>query len=167
MSIFNFFRRQSEDELNNSNKPKIEFGFRGEDITYRLQGREIYISFTWCNGHRVYPDSIDRWNDGIALTNKEKERIFNDVLHYIKRTRKSLIVVINTDDPSKDIWEHICSINQSIIDEIEYTSNAESHQFEKNMYLDFLKAGNQVFIKETEVKNEKELEEALRKYKAH
>ncbi len=145
MRIFDFFRRKNETSLE-SNKPKIEFGFRGEDITYYLDGKEAYISFTWCNGDRVYTDSIDKWKDGSALTDEEKERVINDVLHFVKRKKGELIVVINIDDPSKNIWERICSMNQSIINEIEYTSDEENYQFERNMYLDFLKAGNKVFI---------------------
>ena len=43
MSIFNFFRNKNKTS-SDSNKLKIEFGFRGEDITYHLQGKETYIS---------------------------------------------------------------------------------------------------------------------------
>ena len=164
MSIFNFFKNKNE-TTSDSNKPKIEFGFRGEDITYHLHGKEAYISFTWCNGHRVYTDSITQWKDGTFLTNEEKERIFNDVLHYIKRTRKSLIVVINKDDTSKNIWEHICSINQSIIDKIEYTSDEENYQFQRNNDLNYIKNGGKLTIDRFEIKSEKDLDEAMQRFK--
>ena len=76
-----------------------------------------------------------------------------------------MIVVINKDDTSKNVWEDICSINQSIIDNIEYISNEENYQFERNMYLDFLRTGKKVFIEETEIKNEQDLDKALQKYR--
>jgi hypothetical protein len=164
MGIFDFFQHKNETSLT-GNEPKIEFGFRGEDITYFLQGKEAYISFTWCNGDRVYTDSITEWNDGSSLTNEEKERVFNDVLQFLKRGNRKLIVVINKDDPSRNIWERICSINQSIVSEIEYTSDEENYQFQQNMHLDTLRSGGRIIFGETEVRNEKELDEALQKYR--
>jgi len=163
MRIFDFFRNNNK-TVSDSNKPKIEFGFRGEDITYHLQGKEVYISFTWCNGNRVYPDSITKWEDGTFLTNEEKERIFTDVLHYTKKTRGKLIVVINKDDTSKNIWEHICSVNKSIVDEIEYTSDEENYQFLRNSDLNYIKNGGKLTIDGIKIKSEQDLDEAMQKF---
>jgi len=165
MSIFDFFRNSNK-TASESNKPEIKFGFRGEDITYRLRGKEIYISFTWGNGDRIYPDSIENWNDGSALTDNEKKRIFHEILHFVKEKKgKTPIVVINTDDAFKKFWEHTCSINQPVIDSIEYTSDEENYQFERNMYLDSLKNGGSVTFGETEVRDEKDLDEAMQKFR--
>lgn len=164
MSIFDFFRNKNR-SASDSNKPKIEFGFRGEDSTYHLRGKEAYIYFTWCNGDRIYPDSIDKWNDGSALTDEEKERVFKDVLHFIKRKKGKPIVVINTDDPCKNIWEHICSINQAIIDNAEYTSDEKNYQFQRNSELAYINHGGKLTIAGIEIKSEQDLDEAMEKFR--
>ncbi len=109
--------------------------------------------------------ALDKWKDGTFLTNEEKERVFNDLLHYIKRTRKSLIVVINKDDTSKNIWEYICSVNQSIIDKIEYTSDEENYQFQRNNDLNYIKNGGKLTIDGFEIKSEKDLDEAMQRFR--
>jgi uncharacterized protein YeaC (DUF1315 family) len=161
MGIFDIFRSKPR-SAEERDKPRIEFGFRGEDITYRLPGKELYVGFTYINGPRFYSESIEKWKDGSPLTEEEKEKVFSDVVRFLKRKRNKPIVVINTDDPSKKLWEHLCSTNQTIIKEVEYTSDEEQLQFERNMYLGFLKAGKGLVINEAEIKNEQDLDNALR-----
>jgi hypothetical protein len=107
-----------------SSEPEMKFGFRGEDITYRLQDqdKEIYIEFTYLDGPKVYSETIARWKNGSRLTEEEKKKVFSDVVRFVMEQHKKPIVVINTNDPSKDLWKHLCSTNQSVIEGIEYTS---------------------------------------------
>jgi uncharacterized protein YeaC (DUF1315 family) len=161
MSIFNIFRSNSKD-TEDPNNAKIEFGFRGEGIVYRLREKEIYIDFTYINGPRIYTDSIEKWNDGSILTIEEKEKIFTDILNFASKShKKKLIIVINTDDPSKNLWEQVCLSNQELIKEVENTSDEEQFQFERNMYLDFVNPDNGLTIGDTEIKNEQDLDKAL------
>jgi hypothetical protein len=140
MNIFNMFRHKSADKTG-SDHAEIEFGFRGENIIYKQESKEIEISFSWLNGARVYPDDIQKWMDGSPVTESEKEKIFVDVLRIIKKRHGKTIVVINADDPSRDLWERLCSVNQTIVKEIEYTSDEESFQSQRNMFLEMLQRG--------------------------
>ncbi|HEX8709435.1 MAG TPA: hypothetical protein VF723_14415 [Pyrinomonadaceae bacterium] len=162
MSIFDIFRRKTDDK-SESGGPKIEFGLRGEDITYRLPDKEMYIQFTWINWPRVYTESMDKWKDGSMLTKEEKKKVFGDVVNFIRRKRKMPIVVINSDDPSKDVWEHLCSLNQPVVKGIEYTSDEEDYRSERSMWLECIKAGKGVVLDGVEVRSEKELDEAMQR----
>ena len=106
MSIFDVFRRKADG-------PRMKFGFRGENIVYSLPDKEIELEYTWINGPRVYTESIDKWRDGSAMTEDEKRKVFRDAVHFVKRKDKQAIIVINSDDPSKELWEELSSLNQS------------------------------------------------------
>lgn len=159
MNIFDIFLRKNKSE---TKYPKIEYGFRGEDISYQLADKNADISFTWCNGSRIYSDNINKWNNGLVMTNDEKRTVFCDVLHFVKTNRKKPIIVINSDDSSKNLWETLCSENKTDIEMVEYTSNEENYQFERNMYLDFLKAGKILTMDGIEIKTEQDLDKLLR-----
>lgn len=164
MSIFDIFRRKTKGGSESSG-PRITFGFRGEDIVYSLPDKEIDLQFTWINGPKVYTESINKWRDGSILTEEEKRRVFGDVVHFVERKRKKPEIVINTDDPLKNLWEQLCSLNQSVIKSIKYTSDEEQFQFERGMWLDFIKAGKGVLLDGVEVRSEKDLDEAMRKHR--
>lgn len=57
----------------------------------------------------------------------------------------------------------MCSEHQSSIKNIEYTSKEAQHQFERKMYLDFIKAGKKVILDGKEISNEKDLDEFLQR----
>ena len=57
-------------------KFKIEYGFRGEGIKYRLANKSMEIEFTWINGPRIYTETITKWEDGSILTEGEKKSVF-------------------------------------------------------------------------------------------
>jgi hypothetical protein len=160
MSIFNIFSSKNK-KNSKSEYPKIEYGFRGEDISYRLPDKEADISFTWINNPRIYSDSINKWNNGLVMTDDEKKTVFCDVLHFVSTKRRKPIIVINSDDSSKSLWEVICSENKTNIESIEYASDEENYQFQRNMYLDILKAGKKLFFDETEIRNEQDLDKFL------
>ena len=153
----------SRDEKKNSTEPKskIKYGFRGEDITYQLPDKSIELSFTWGNGNRIYTETIAKWNDGSALAEDEKIRVFNDVVRFVGSDSELPIIVINVDDPSRALWGELCSKNQELIKNIEYTSKEEQFQHERKEYLDFINAGKKITIHGVEISNEKELDEFL------
>jgi hypothetical protein len=144
-------------------KSKIEFGFRGEDITYRLSNKSMDLSFTWIKGARIYTETIAKWEDGSTLTEDEKRRVFIEVVRFVGKEMENPIIVINTDDPSRALWEELCSINEDLINKIEYTSKEEQFQFERKMYLEFINAGKIVNIDGIDISNEKELDDFLQK----
>ena len=162
MSIFDIFRRKIGGRVE-SNVPELEFGNRGEDVIYRLPGKEIYVVSTWLEGRRVYTEDIDKWQDGSPLSEEEEKKIFSDVLHFLGRKGEPPLVVINTDDPLKDLWEQMCSLNQSLIKGIEYTSDEVHFQNEREMWLGLIKAGQTVTLEGVEVRTENELDEVMQK----
>ena len=127
-------------------KSKIEYGFRGEDITYRSLNKSIQVGFSWVNGARLYSETIDKWEDGSNLTAEEKKRVFNEIVRFVGKNREKPIIVINIDDPSQALWEDVCSINEILINKVEYTSKEEQYQFERDMYLELIIAGKIVNI---------------------
>ena len=101
---------------------KIDYGYRGEGITYRLSNKSLDLSFTWINGPRIYTETIAKWEDGSVLTADEKKRVFIEILRFVGKKREKPIIVINIDDPSQALWEEQCSTNGDLINKIEYTS---------------------------------------------
>jgi hypothetical protein len=163
VSIFDLFSRKSKHE-----NVKIEFAkySRNEEIIYRKDDKEISLSYTYVKGSRIFPDDIKKWKDGTLLTDSDKEKIFVGVLNFVRKiSRTSTIVVINTDDPDKDKWNSLCSINLSKNEKIEYTSDAEVFQSLKNLFIGSLKSSGKAFIDDIEITNEQDLDAALENYK--
>jgi len=156
MGIFNIFRGKAKVKILPDNV-KIEFGFRGENLTYQKDDRKIELQFTWTDGFKIYPDDIKKWKDGDSLTEQEKEAVFVDTLKFIKSERGKSIVVINIDDTSKDLWEKLCSENESFIEKIEYTSDKEVFQFKRDYFFQSFKRGNKIIMNDKEINNEEDL----------
>jgi hypothetical protein len=144
-------------------KPKIEYGFRGEGIIYSLLNKSTYLWFTWMNDARIYTETIAKWEDGSILTEEEKTRVFIEVVRFVGKECEKPIIVINIDDPSRSLWEELCSINAVLIKNIEYTSKEEHYQFERKMYLESINAGKKVSIDGIEISSEKDLDDFLQK----
>ena len=156
----NFHRKKNSSSEPNS---KIEYGFRGEGIIYRLPNKSIELWFTWIDGERIYTETIEKWDDGSILTDDEKKMVFNEVVRFVGKEGELPIIVINADDPNKSLWEELCSTNQALIKNIEYTSKEEQYQFEREMYLEFINAGKKVNIDGIDISNEKDLDDFLQK----
>jgi hypothetical protein len=150
---------------NDPNETRIEFGFRGENLIYHRTNRVIEVTFTFINGFRIYTDDIKKWKDGSALIESEQEKVFNDLIIFINEERGKPVIVINKDDPSKNLWERLCKENQSLIGKSEYTSDEEGFQFRQKMFLDILKHGKKLKINDVEIANEKDLDKTMERLK--
>ena len=139
----------------------IKYGFRREGIHYELSGRRIEIDFTWCNGDRVYTETINNWTDGEPVSDYDKERVLRDVLRFTKGFFRRSIVVINSDDPSRQLWERVCRDVPKLVRKVEYTSEEEQRNFEREMYLGFISHGEKLSINDREIRSERELDEVL------
>jgi hypothetical protein len=146
--------------------PKIDFGHRGEDITYKLGGRSVYLEFTHCNGPRIYPELIKSWSWNGAkepISTEEKRKVLTDVVGFVeKEYGEQPVVVINPDDPDKEFWEEICRVKNESIKGFEYWSDKNQTAFEREMYLKILRAGKGLNLYGTDIKDEKHLDEFLR-----
>lgn len=139
----------------------MEYGFRGEDIRYRDAGRELEIEFTWVNGPRIYPRSIDRWKDGEPLTEEEKARVLREAMRFVTQGREKPIIVISADDPDRALWERLCAEQRPAIRDVELTSDAEALLREREMYVAILKSGTRLVIDGADVRTEQQLDELL------
>ncbi|WP_276371938.1 hypothetical protein [Chryseolinea sp. H1M3-3] len=129
MSILNFF---------GLGYPKIKYEPRGENITYKLEDRELFVATTYHDGERIYTDSIEKWDNGRLLTHEEKSKAISDLVDFVRRTKsKNPIIVINVDK-DKQLWEREIERLKIKIKSIEYTSEKEKDDVEYNMYLGFL-----------------------------
>ena len=143
-------------------QPKLSFGPRGEDIHYSRQGLSAWLGFTWCDGPRIYPDSLKTWEDSTeAIPTQEKDAILRLALAFVNQDGGRPTVVINRDDPDSSLWLDICNGEASAIEGIEYTSNQEQRQAQKKVYLEVLKAGKGLTINGKEIRNEADLDAVI------
>jgi hypothetical protein len=148
-----------------SSESNIQFEFRGEGITYSLPDKYMHLWFTWIDGARIYTKTINKWEGGLLLTRDEKKKVFNEVLRFVEQKAEKPIIVIDKDDPSRGLWEELCSASQPLIKSIEYTSREVQYQSQRKMYLDFIKAGKKVVIDGVEISNVKDLNAIMKRHR--
>lgn len=166
MGIFDVFRRKTK-AGSQASKPRMKFDSQGEWITYTLHDKEIGVETTWMKGVTLYTESLGKWKGGSPLTDEEREKVFTDVVNFLKRKRERPIVVINMDDPLKDSWEQLCALNQPAIKRVEYTSDEEEYQFERSLWLRSIEAGKGLILNGIEITTEEELDQAMQKGRKH
>src|SRR6476469_4239454 len=142
-------------------KPVIAFGFRDEDVEYRSGDRCVWMTFTWTRGPRVYPAGSVRWTGGDALTDEEKTTVFAEVLRYIAEEDSKPTVIINVDDPSRAVWEHVCSLNSGFVQAVEYTSDQEQDELEREGYLRSLRSSGGLSVDGVDIVDEQQLDDLL------
>ena len=143
--------------------PRISFGFRGEGINYQRQSRGLVVDFTWIGGPRVYPDGIAKWSDGTVLTNDEKITILREVLHFVTVEDARPTVVINSDDPSRELWEQVCASNAALVGAIEYTSDEAVFARERDGFLSAVRAGKELSVDGVDIRDERDLDAVLQR----
>ena len=145
-------------------RPKISYGSgRAEWITYELAGKKVDIDFTWLEGNRIYTETIHRWSTNELISEDEKKKILTDVLQFTKGWFRKSIVVINTDDLSRPLWEQVCGEVPNLIKEIEYTSDEQNRQYNRQMYLEMLNSKGGLVIDDVPIRTERELDAMLAK----
>lgn len=147
--------------MHSSSKPKISYGPRNEGIHYESQGRTTEIDFTRLDGDRIYTESISKWDDGSPISDNEKRAILTDLLLFTKGWFRKSVVVINTDDPSKVLWEAVCKELFGKVKRIEYTSNEDNERTERQTYLAMLNTGAGLTINDVSIDSEEKLDEVL------
>lgn len=98
------------------------------------------------------------------LTVQEKEAVFGDVVEFVGRSRTKPIVVINSDDPSRSLWESLCATHRAAVQGIEYTSHEQQLQFDRDMYLGIMRAGKSLVIEGKTIRTEQELDALLEEH---
>ena len=165
MSLFDFFGREPR-SAEPKGEPELKFGFRGEDITYRMAGKELNVSFTHMKGPRIHTETITKWKDGTLLSEEEKTTFFLKALPFIQRNfSDKAVVVINSDDPFSSFWERLCSEHRGLLARTEHTSDREQVQFQRNTFLQILKSGKGgLVINDTPITDEQTLDRVLEEF---
>jgi inner membrane protein len=138
--------------------PHLEFGFRGEDITYRSAGGEADISFTYIRGPRIYTDSMKGWKDGRPFTAAERREILGHTVAFVKKQRELPTIVVNVDDPLAAEWFAICEEMQGSIAGVERISDQDYRDTQKKMMMGFLKSGKGVTANGMHLRTEEDVD---------
>jgi hypothetical protein len=141
--------------------PHLEFGFRGEDITYRAVGGEAEISFTYIRGPRIYTDSMKGWKDGRPFTAAERREILGHTVAFVRKQRELPTIVVNVDDPLAAEWFAICEEMRGAIAGVERTSDQDYRDTQKKMMMGFLKAGKGVTANGMHLRTEEDVDRFL------
>lgn len=82
---------------------KIKVDSKNQLIQYKLQNKETYAVYAWPN---LLVTSIELWNTGEVISNKDKALILIDLLDYIYNyAGKKACIIINKNHPDQDYWE--------------------------------------------------------------
>jgi hypothetical protein len=146
-----------------SDAPRLSFGFRGEGINYQRQGQGLVVDFTWIGGPRVYPDSIAKWSGGTLLTDDEKMTVLHEVLQFVTLEEGRPTVVVNSDAPSRMLWEQVCSSNAALVAAIEYTWDETEFARERDGYLSAVRAGRELSVDGVDIRDEHDLDTVLQR----
>lgn len=138
--------------------PHLEFGFRGEDITYRAASGEAEISFTYMRGPRIYTDSMKGWKDGRPFTAAERREILGHTVAFVRKQREVPTIVVNVDDPLAAEWFAICEEMQRAIAGVERISDQYYRDTQKKMMMGFLKAGKGVTANGMHLRTEEDVD---------
>ncbi|MBL4604437.1 MAG: hypothetical protein JKY02_01860 [Flavobacteriaceae bacterium] len=135
----------------------ISFGFRGESLIYKLNGKEYEIWSTWIEGRQVYLDDLDKTN----LTEKEKTEIFEGIIKFILRTENQKpIFFYNKDLKSSSLWKKLCENHSSEIERIEVTNTEQENiDFYNTLVEDLKYEGTEININGFTIKSVEELDE--------
>ena len=143
------------------NGAELDFGFRGEDITYRLGDRVADVSFTYMQGPRIYTETITSWRGGDLLTGAERRDVLSAAVALVRKERESPVIVINTDDPLAEEWRTICDELRGRIAGVEATSDAEKRAFQKEMFMSFVAIGKGLVVNGMELRTEADVDRML------
>jgi hypothetical protein len=137
-----------------SNEALIQLRARGEEISYTLDGRTVSMDITWSGPVRIDPEGIKQWEGSKENIPAElKGRILQEILGFVVKSAKP-IVMLESDDPDRDLWEEICKVSPIL--RIEYTSEQEIMEDERSMYLEVIQ-GAQRLADELKAKKKKDL----------
>jgi hypothetical protein len=79
----------------------IKTGFRNEGITYQIKDKKIELEFYWPT---LYLTGIEKWDNGIEMTETEKITMFVELLCYCKEKGSKVKVAIEKSQHDKDFW---------------------------------------------------------------
>ncbi|MEO1487561.1 MAG: hypothetical protein AAFU57_17630 [Bacteroidota bacterium] len=103
----------------------IKFGFRGEGILYKLNGKEYEIGSTWVEGLRIYFDDLR--NTGLNET--QKTMIFEEIVQFVNHNdSQKPIICFTSDYDDAALWKKLAKEFYQKINGIEVTTIKEQNK---------------------------------------
>ncbi len=151
----------SADKINNFSH--IRFGFRGEGIFYKLNGKEYELWSTWVNGIRIYIDGLTKTD----LDENQKIKMFSEIIQFVNlKDNEKPIICYNSDYQDAELWKRLSTEFSSEIKDVEI-SNVEKENIAlyKNMSEDLKTGLTEINIRGLKIKTVKDLDKHWNKIK--
>ncbi|MEW7292885.1 hypothetical protein [Aquimarina sp. 2304DJ70-9] len=141
----------------------IKFGFRGEGIIYKLDGKEYELSSTWIDGIRIHFDDLTKTD----LNVNQKTKMFAEIIQFVnKRDNEKPIICYNSDYKDAELWKRLSSEFSSKIKDVEISDvEKENIALYKNMSDDLITGLAEINIKGLRIKTVKDLDKHWNKIK--
>jgi len=134
-------------------KYEIEIIGRGEEILYSDSDIELSLDRTYCDGHRLFCDSIGGVRGGPLLPFSKRRQIIENLCDYFDTKNKASILVLDVADKDRQELERLFKdlISQGNKLSVEYDSAAKRDKSKDYMYIGILKAGKKLSIYGVEI----------------
>lgn len=141
----------------------IKFGFRGEGIIYKLNGKEYELNSTWINGIRIQFDDLK--NTG--LNEKQKTKMFVEIIQFVnQKDNEKPIICYNSDYKDAESWKRLSTEFRSEIKDIEISDvEKDNIALYKNMSEDLKTGMAEINIRGLKLKSVKDLDKHWNKIK--
>ncbi|WP_407557912.1 hypothetical protein [Winogradskyella sp. 4-2091] len=141
----------------------IKFGFRGEGIIYKLNGKEYELNSTWINGIRIQFDDLT--NTG--LNEKQKTKMFAEIIQFVnQKDNEKPIICYNSDYKDAELWKRLSTEFRSEIKDIEISDVEKDNIALYKIMSEDLKTGMaEINIRGLKLKTVKDLDKHWNKIK--
>ncbi|MBT2163085.1 hypothetical protein [Zobellia barbeyronii] len=141
----------------------IKFGFRGEGILYKLNGKEYELWSTYVGGVRIHLDDLTKTN----LNESQKTKMFAEIVQFVNlKDNEKPIICYNSDYQDAELWKRLSTQFSSEIESVEI-SNIEQDNINlyKNMSEDLKTGLAEINIRGLKIKSVKDLDKHWNKIK--
>ncbi|WP_291115324.1 hypothetical protein [Flavobacterium sp. UBA6135] len=151
----------STDKMNNFSH--IRFGFRGEGIFYKLNGKEYELWSTYVNGVRIYFDDLTKTD----LDENQKTKMFSEIIKFVNiNDNQKPIICYNSDYQDAELWKRLSTDFSSEIKDVEVSNvEKENSALYKNMAEDLKSGLTEINIRGLKIKTIKDLDKHWNKIK--
>ncbi len=141
----------------------IKFGFRGEGIIYKINGKEYGLNSTWINGIRIQFDDLTKTD----LNENQKIKMFVEIVQFVnQKNNEKPIICYNSDYKDADLWKRLSVEFSSRIKNVEISDiEKDNIALYKNMSEDLKTGMAEINIKGLKLKTVKDLDKHWNKIK--
>ena len=87
-----------------TNFSHIKFGFRGEGIIYKLNGKDYEVWSTCFEGVTIFIDDLSN----VGLNDGQKRRMFSEIIQFVQqKENEKPIIYYNSDYQDAALWEKL------------------------------------------------------------